>query len=73
MPPSRAIRPRSIYQIKVTLKGTSPPIWRRLLVWSDTPLSLLHDVIQVAMGSYDSHLHQFVAGRVYYGAPDPDS
>ncbi len=73
MPPSRAARPRSVYQVKITLKGTSPPIWRRLLVWSDTRLSVLHDVIQVAMGWYDSHLHQFVVGRVYYGVPDPDS
>lgn len=36
------------------------------------PLSRLHEVIQIAMGWTNSHLHQFVAGRVFYGPSDPD-
>lgn len=47
------------YQIKVTLRGSSPPIWRRLEVPGDTRLDRLHQIIQVAMGWDDSHLHQF--------------
>jgi hypothetical protein len=62
-----------IYQIKVTLDDSKPPIWRRILVRSDITLGKLHNVIQaVMMGWADYHLHQFVVGETYYGMPDPD-
>jgi hypothetical protein len=61
-----------IYQIKITLEDSKPPIWRRLLVRSDTSLGKLHLIIQAAMGWWDEHLHQFIVGRTYYGIPDPD-
>jgi Plasmid pRiA4b ORF-3-like protein len=64
--------PARIYQLKVTLKGIRPPIWRRLLIRADTKLEQLHEVLQTAMGWYDSHLHQFVADGVQYGVPDDD-
>ncbi|MCK4508706.1 MAG: hypothetical protein KAU27_09200 [Desulfuromonadales bacterium] len=35
---------RSIFQIKVTLKGIKPPVWRRLLVSSSLKLSDFHRV-----------------------------
>ena len=60
-----------IYQLKVTLLGTRPPIWRRLLVPSDLNLAQLHDVLQVAMGWQDGHLHEFSAGGRRFGPPDP--
>ena len=60
------------YQLKVTLRYTRPPIWRRLEVRGDTTLERLHDTLQIAMGWTDSHLHQFVAKGVIYGAPDHD-
>lgn len=63
---------RNIYQVKVSLMGIKPPIWRRLLVPSSITLEKLHDVLQISMGWTDTHLHQFVAGRRYYGEPDPD-
>jgi hypothetical protein len=61
-----------IYQIKVSLNGVKPPIWRRLLISSSTDLAELHDIIQTAMGWTDTHLHMFVAGGRQYGVPDPD-
>ena len=61
-----------IYQIKVTLKGSKPPIWRRLLVRGSMTLPQLHDVLQVAMGWDNYHMHQFIAGGQLYGEPDPD-
>jgi hypothetical protein len=62
-----------IYQIKVTLDESKPPIWRRILVRSDITLEELHNVIQaVMMGWADYHLHQFIVGETYYGVPDPD-
>jgi hypothetical protein len=49
-----------------------PPIWRRLLVPADLTLARLHNVLQVAMGWHDSHLHEFSAGERRFGQPDPD-
>jgi hypothetical protein len=60
-----------MYQIKVSLNGVRPPIWRRLLVPGSLSLKDLHDVLQVAVGWTDSHLHQFVARGTLYGPPDP--
>ncbi|HSJ57217.1 MAG TPA: plasmid pRiA4b ORF-3 family protein [Anaerolineae bacterium] len=61
-----------IYQLKVTLEGIKPPVWRRLLVPGDDTLGDLHDIIQVAFGWLDYHLHQFIVGDAFYGVPDPD-
>ncbi len=62
----------SIYQIKVTLRDTRPPIWRRFHVPSDITLHDLHRVLQVVMGWSGYHLHQFIIGGEYYGEPDPE-
>jgi len=61
-----------LYQLKITLKRSDPPIWRRVVVRSDMPLRRFHGVIQRVMGWTDSHLHQFIAGNTYYGTPDPE-
>jgi len=61
-----------IYQIKVTLEDSKPPIWRRILVRSDTTLGEMHEIIQAVMGWWDSHLHQFIVGEAYFGVPHPD-
>lgn len=62
----------SIYQLKITLKGSKPPIWRRVQVPSDITLATLHEIMQIVMGWTDSHLHQFKSGNMYYGLPDRD-
>jgi hypothetical protein len=49
----------SIYEFRITLNGSKPPIWRKLAVPSDIVLGELHEVIQIAMGWTNSHLHQF--------------
>ncbi|GAA3784593.1 plasmid pRiA4b ORF-3 family protein [Streptomyces chiangmaiensis] len=56
---SSAERPLSVHQLKVQLEGTKPPVWRRLVVPSDVALGSLHDVIQMAFGWQDTHLHAF--------------
>jgi hypothetical protein len=63
---------RYVYQIKISLIGAKPPIWRTVLVSGDIGLDSFHDVIQVAMGWTDSHLHQFITKQVFYGIPDDD-
>ena len=48
-----------IYELKITLCGSNPAIWRRVQVPGGIKLNRLHDVLQVVMGWTDSHLHQF--------------
>ena len=47
------------YQLKITIKGSKPPIWRRVIVPEQTTFFQLHQVIQEAFGWWDYHLHQF--------------
>ena len=61
-----------ILRIKMTLRGSQPPIWRRLEVPPDFTLAQLHRVLQPAMGWTDSHLHQFLAGAGRYGPVDSE-
>jgi len=61
-------RPR-VYQLKITLKGIRPPIWRRIQV-HDCALDELHEHIQTAMGWTNSHLHQFEIDGECYGNPE---
>ncbi len=51
---------QSIYEVRITLRGSKPPIWRRVATPSDITLGQLHEVIQIAMGWTDSHMHQFI-------------
>lgn len=54
----------SVLQLKIMLDGSTPPIWRRVLIPSGMPLSRLHHVIQTLFGWHDDHLHHFqTAGR----------
>src|SRR5882724_669081 len=62
----------SIYQLKITPLGITPPIWRRIQVPSSMTLARLHDVFQVVMGWTNSHMHQFEKGRTYWGVPQHD-
>ena len=55
-----------LYQLKVVLLGSKPPVWRRLQVPGDATLDWLHAVLQVAIGWTNSHLHQFKAGGNCY-------
>ena len=66
------IEPAKVYQLKVTLIETDPPIWRRLRVPGDTTLARLDRIIQTAMGWTNSHLHTFTAGGVLYADPSPE-
>jgi len=60
------------YQIKVTLKGMRPPVWRRLLVPADCSMDALHCAIQTAMGWSDAHLYAFRTKNRRIEIPDPD-
>ena len=62
--------PINVYRIKVTLRGSQPPIWRRIQVNSNTSLAKFHRILQRVMGWKDAHLHRFVIEGEYYGTPN---
>lgn len=64
-----------IYELRISLIGSGPEIWRRVNVSGNIRLKKLHEIIQTAMGWRDAHLHQFVVGAIRYADPDiePDS
>lgn len=57
-----------IYQLKITLKGIEPPIWRRIQV-RDCTLDRLHERIQLAMGWQNCHLYEFRIDAGRFGDP----
>jgi hypothetical protein len=67
-----AKKPTQIYQIKVTLDDTHPPIWRRILAPGNTTLLKLHDILQIVMGWEDYHLHMYTIEGLIYGDPADD-
>jgi hypothetical protein len=52
--------PAEIYQLYILLLQINPPIWRRLLVRSDSSIATLHDLLQIAFDWSDFHLHRFI-------------
>jgi hypothetical protein len=62
----------TVYQLKVTLKDTKPPIWRRLQVPGSITFYKLHQILQIAMGWTNSHLYEFEIGEDRVGEPDPE-
>jgi len=60
----------AVYQLKVTLLNTAPPIWRRFQVEGDTTLDRLHEILQIVMGWENYHLYQFTVDGVEYSEPD---
>ena len=61
-----------IVRAEVHILGIEPKITRTI----DLPMGLnfaqIHEVLQVAFGWTDSHLHQFNIGGIIYGAPEFD-
>jgi hypothetical protein len=49
----------SVYELKVTLADSRPPIWRRFQVESAVTLQQLHLILQIVMGWRNCHLHGF--------------
>jgi hypothetical protein len=72
MRPLRPSAGRFAYQIKITLRDSHPPIWRRVLVTGNTSLFKLHQILQIVMEWTDSYRHIFIIDRTFYGKPDPE-
>jgi hypothetical protein len=57
-----------VSQLKITLRGISPLIWRRLLVRAESTVADLHHVLQLALGWTNSPLHRFLIHGQEYGS-----
>jgi hypothetical protein len=66
-----ALSQTSIFQLKISLKGLIPPIWRRVQVDSSLSLSNLHRVLQIVMGWGQYHHYQFIIAGIPYREPPP--
>ncbi|MEK6947549.1 MAG: plasmid pRiA4b ORF-3 family protein [Nanoarchaeota archaeon] len=60
-----------IIQLKITLEGIFPKIWRRFLVKDNITFQKLHDIIQIVMGWGNYHLYGFYVDKEKIGLPDP--
>ncbi len=63
------VQTSTVHQLKITLLEVDPPVWRRVLVPSETTLGDLSFILQAAMGWTNSHLHQFTIDGVEYSDP----
>lgn len=59
-------RPVPSYILHISIAFSDPLIWRRVQVPGELNLSQLHEVIQNAMGWSDSHVHQFLVGKISF-------
>ena len=65
-----------IYQFKILIQGSKPPIWRRIQVPASYSFYDFHVAIQDSMGWLDCHLHHFymkhpkTLGKKYIAIPD---
>ena len=69
---SKLRKPASLYQFKITLKGSRPPIWRRILVPSDITFYRLHQIIQTVFNWQDCHLFEFSFRDMDVSIPQDD-
>ena len=50
---------KKIYQIKISIKGAKPPVWRRVLLASTITFEELHEIIQIIFNWGSYHLYEF--------------
>jgi hypothetical protein len=62
----------TIHQVKVTIYGSKPPIWRRLELPSAMTLDRVHETLQIAFDWAGHHLHAFETACGEFGSPDQD-
>ena len=68
---SLTIKPGAVvFQVKVTIVGIEPAIWRRFLLPGNTKLEQVHECIQGAFGWQNCHLHEFHIAGTRYGDSD---
>ncbi|OUM85192.1 MAG: hypothetical protein BAA01_04140 [Bacillus thermozeamaize] len=61
-----------ILQLKISLRGVKPPVWRRILVKEDMTFYRLHETILAVMGWTGFHLYEFQVYGEAIGEKDPE-
>ena len=69
-PPSFPPSFGDVFELRVVLRDIEPAVWRRVRVPADAPLGVVHDVLQIALGWTNSHLHDFQIGTIRFGMAD---
>nr|WP_204805953.1 plasmid pRiA4b ORF-3 family protein [Mycobacterium riyadhense] len=64
--------PAPVLQLRVDLRASRPPIWRRLQVRGDIALRELHKVLQVTFNWHSTHMYAFDTAYGQFGIPDPE-
>jgi hypothetical protein len=64
------VQEKRVYQLKITLVGIKPTIWRRIQISDSATFGALHGAIQGAMGWENCHLHQFQVTNPKTGVVD---
>jgi hypothetical protein len=62
-----------ILELLVSIRHVKPAIWRRVRIPADAPLGALHDLLQLAFGWKNSHLHEFEVNKITFGTMDEES
>ncbi len=61
------------YQLKITIKGSKPPIWRRVVVPEKITFGDLDNIIECVFGWTHSHLYEFqIKSEDICFMPDPE-
>jgi Plasmid pRiA4b ORF-3-like protein len=63
---------KKTFQLKISIKGAKPPIWRRVHIPNTLSLHQFHQVIQAAMGWTNSHLYSFDTRHGEFEYPDEE-
>lgn len=58
-----------VFTLRLSIVGTTPPVWRRLVVRESMWLSRLHDSIQVVFDWFDYQTHAFNLDDLRFGNP----
>lgn len=58
-----------VFTLHLSIVGTTPPVWRRLVVRESMWLSRLHDSIQVIFDWFDYQTHAFNLDDLRFGNP----
>lgn len=59
-------KPVPNYILHISITFSDPLIWRRIQIPGTFTLAGLHEVIQKSMGWSDSHVHQFIVGKISF-------
>lgn len=58
-----------VFVLRLSVVGTAPPVWRRMVVRESMWLSRLHDSIQIAFDWFDYQTHAFNLENLRFGNP----